>query len=107
MQLAPPWAVRQPCKRHRNRAARQTMNAVLFVHLTAWDTLLIAKVSLGASAVVLNSTAAFTVHRRLQCLNAQDMAGYQRFNRLHERIGIGCVLSIAGAIAVGGYRIAV
>lgn len=77
------------------------------LHHAAWDTLLIAKVSLGASAVVLNSIAAFTVHRRLQCLNARDMAGYQRFNRLHERIGIGCVLSIAGAIAVGGYRIAV
>jgi len=56
---------------------------------------------------LLNSIAAFTVHRRLQCLNAQDMAGYQRFNTLHERIGIGCVLSIVGAIAVGGCRIAV
>lgn len=77
------------------------------LHHAAWDTLLQAKVALGASAVVLNSIAAFTVHRRLQCLNAQDMVGYQRFNLWHERIGIGCVLSIAGAIVVGGYRIAV
>lgn len=76
------------------------------LHHAAWDPLLKAKVALGVSAVVLNGIAAFTVHRRLQCLNMQDMAGYQRFNRLHERIGIGCVLSIAGAIVVGGHRIA-
>lgn len=76
------------------------------LHHAIWDALLVAKVSLGALAVLLNSIAAFSVYRRLQCLNARDMAGYQRFNRLHDRIGIGCVLSIAGAIAVGGYRIA-
>lgn len=86
-------------------AALLTGGAML--HHAAWDTLLQAKVALGASAVVLNSIAAFTVHRRLHCLNAQDMVGYQRFNLWHERIGIGCVLSIVGAIVVGGYRIAV
>lgn len=75
------------------------------LHHASWDSLLKAKVALGASAVVLNGIAAYTVHRRLQCINAQDMTGYQRFNLLHERIGIGCVLSIAGAIAVGGWRI--
>jgi putative copper export protein len=75
------------------------------LHAASWDNLLLAKVSLGASAVVLNSIAAFTVHRRLQCLVANDMQGYDRFNRWHERIGIGCVVSIVGAIAVGGYRI--
>jgi len=72
---------------------------------TSWDGLLVAKVSLGVSAVVLNTMAAFTVQRRLRCLQANDMAGYGFFNRWHERIGIGCVLSIIGAIAVGGYRI--
>ena len=72
---------------------------------TSWDSLLIAKVSLGMSAVVLNTIAAFTVQRRLQCLKVNDMAGYELFNRWHERIGIGCVLSIVGAIAIGGYRI--
>ena len=77
------------------------------LHQAAWDHLLIAKVSLGVSAVVLNSIAAFTVHRRLKCLQANNMPGYDLFNRWHERIGIGCVLSIAGAIAVGGYRISV
>lgn len=76
------------------------------LHHAAWDTLLVAKVSLGVSAVLLNSVAAFTVHRRLQCLNAGDMVGYALFNRWHERIGIGCVLSIVGAIGVGGCRIA-
>lgn len=85
-------------------AALATGGALL--HHAAWDQLLIAKVALGAAAVVLNSMAAFTVHRRLQCLNARDMAGYAFFNRWHERIGIGCVLSIAGAVAVGGCRIA-
>ena len=77
------------------------------LHQATWDQLLVAKVSLGVAAVVLNSSAVYTVHRRLQCLNANDMAGYEVFNRWHERIGIGCMLSIAGAIVVGGYRIAV
>jgi putative copper export protein len=76
------------------------------LHHATWDKLLVVKVALGASAVVLNSIAAFTVHRRLQCLNAKDMTGYATFNRWHERIGIGCVLSIVGAIVVGGYRLA-
>lgn len=71
----------------------------------AWDGLLVGKVLLGVAAVVLNTIAAYTVHRRLTCLQANDMAGYARFDRLHERIGLGCVLSIAGAIAVGGHRI--
>lgn len=75
------------------------------LHHAAWDHLLSIKVSLGVAAVVLNSIAAYTVHRRLQCLNAKDMAGYTAFNRWHERIGIGCVISISGAIVVGGYRI--
>lgn len=77
------------------------------LHHAAWDHLLSIKVSLGIAAVVLNSIAAYTVHRRLQCLNAKDMTGYATFNRWHERIGVGCVLSIAGAIVVGGYRIVV
>ncbi len=76
------------------------------LHQASWDNLLVLKVCLGVSAVVLNSIAAFTVHHRLQCLLANDMLGYARFNRWHERIGIGCVLSIVGAIAAGGYRIA-
>ncbi len=76
------------------------------LHLALWDQLLITKVSLGLAAVILNAIAAYTVHRRLQCLNRGDMAGYDVFNRWHERIGIGCVLTIAGAIVVGGYRIA-
>ena len=38
------------------------------LHHAAWDTLLIAKVSLGASAFVLNGIAAFTVHRRLHAI---------------------------------------
>jgi putative copper export protein len=76
------------------------------LHHATWDQLLVIKVALGVSAVVLNAIAAFTVHRRLQCLHANDMAGYAVFNRWHERIGVGCVLSIASAMAVGGYRIA-
>lgn len=77
------------------------------LHEAVWDNLLVLKVTLGISAVVLNTIAAFTVHRRLKCLEANDMQGYELFNHWHERIGIGCVLSIAGAIVVGGYRIAV
>jgi hypothetical protein len=73
----------------------------------AWDHLLSIKVSLGVAAVVLNFIAAYTVHRRLQCLNGKDMVGYAAFNRWHERVGVGCVLSITGAIVVGAYRIVV
>lgn len=75
------------------------------VHHATWDHLLMAKVSLGLAAVVLNGIAAYTVHRRLQCLEERDMTGYEQFNRLHERIGIGCVLSIALAVIIGGYRL--
>ncbi|WP_298211120.1 hypothetical protein [Acidovorax sp.] len=77
---------------------------LLLSHAT-WDPLLYLKVSLGLTAVVVNSVAAYTVHRRLQCLNAGDMVGYTKFDRLHARIGVGCILSITGAILVGGYRI--
>lgn len=84
-------------------AAVATGSAML--HHATWDPLLSIKVSLGVAAVVLNAIAAYTVHRRLQCLNAKDMAGYATFNLWHERIGIGCILSISGAIVVGGYRL--
>lgn len=71
----------------------------------SWDALLITKVALGLSAVALNTSAAYTVHRRNKCLQTGDALGYARFNLLHKRMGIGCVLSITGAIILGGLRI--
>lgn len=78
---------------------------VVLLQSAQWDTLLEVKVALGVTAVVLNSIAALTVQRRYQCLQSGNMSGYQYWNLWHERIGIGCVLSITGAIVVGGYRL--
>jgi len=72
----------------------------------SFDLLLGIKVVFGVSAVVMNLVAAFTVDRRLKCLQAGDMAGYARFNVWHERVGVICILSIVGAIAAGGIRLA-
>lgn len=75
------------------------------LHQASWDSLLVAKVSLGLTAVILNTIAAYTVYMRNRCLQQDDSAGYARFNRLHEHVGIGCILSLIGAIMVGGIRI--
>lgn len=87
--------------------------AILLVAITGgmllqsayWDTLLQVKVGLGVTAVFLNTVAAFTVQRRYQSLLSGNEQGYDFWNLWHERIGIGCVLSITGAIVVGGYRL--
>ena len=71
-----------------------------------FDLILGIKVVLGVSAVVMNLVAAFTVDRRLRCLQVGDMAGYARFDVWHERVGGICILSIVGAIAIGGIRLA-
>jgi len=76
------------------------------LHQATWDNLLVAKVSCGVAAVILNSIAAYTVHMRNKCLESGNTSGYARYNVLHERIGIGCVLSIVSAIVLGGLRIA-
>ncbi len=81
------------------------VTGVVLLQSIQWDMLLQVKVAFGVSAVVLNSIAAYTVHRRDQSLLSSDMPGYDFWNLCHERIGIGCVLSISGAIVVGGYRI--
>ncbi|MEZ5503620.1 MAG: hypothetical protein R3E50_13525 [Halioglobus sp.] len=70
-----------------------------------WDGLLIMKVVLGISAVVLNMFAAYLVHKRYRCLQTADLIGYAKYNLLHGRIGIGCILTISGAIVLGGIRI--
>tara|TARA_Y100000815_G_scaffold138345_1_gene124945 strand:- start:1558 stop:1794 length:237 start_codon:yes stop_codon:yes gene_type:complete len=68
----------------------------------AWDLLLTIKVALGGSAVLLNCVAAFTVHQRYESLRCGDMVSYALYHRWHDRVGVGCVLSIVAAIAVGG-----
>jgi putative copper export protein len=76
------------------------------LHHATWDNLLVAKVSCGVAAVILNSIAAYTVHMRNKCLESGNTSGYAHYNTLHERIGIGCVISIISAIIIGGQRIA-
>ena len=75
------------------------------LHGASWDGMLRAKVSFGVAAVLLNTVAAYTVRMRQRSLQRGDMAAYARFDTLHGRIGIGCVLSIAGALVIGGLRI--
>ncbi|MEY4764626.1 MAG: hypothetical protein RI907_1299 [Pseudomonadota bacterium] len=78
------------------------------LHSAPWahDPLLQAKIAFGALAVGLNLVAAYTVHRRHQAWLQQDWRTYGRFHLLHERVGTGCVLSILGAIGLGGWHLA-
>jgi len=78
---------------------------VLMLQSTSWDSLLMIKVGLGVAAVLLNSAAAWCVHQRYSSLQHTTMSGYHFWDQWHERIGVGCVTSLLGAIAVGGYRL--
>ncbi len=77
----------------------------LLLESAHWDKILFLKVGLGVSAVLLNSIAAYTVHKRYSCLKSADLNGYAKYNLLHDRIGVGCILTIAGAMIAGGIRI--
>jgi len=79
---------------------------IAMLHQATWDALLVVKVALAAVAMLLHAVAAFTARRQRQCLDAHDMAGHERFNRWRERLGIGCMVCLAGAAAIGGLRMA-
>ena len=71
------------------------------------DPILSYKILAGITAVCLNTLASFLVYKRYQCYLANDEEGYLKYNLLHDRIGVGCVLSISAAIALGGYYLVV
>ena len=85
--------------------AALTGGALLHHSPIATDPLLQAKVGLGASAVPLNLAAAFTVQRRYQAWLRQDLAAYAHAHLWHERIGVGCVLTLVSALLLGGWRL--
>lgn len=80
------------------------VTGALLLATAHWDRALQVKVGLGLAAVLLNSIAAYTVHRRYRCLQASDLLGYARYDLLHERVGVGCILTLSGAIVAGGLR---
>jgi uncharacterized membrane protein len=67
------------------------------------DPIIIIKIIAGVSAVCLNIVASFTVYKRYRCYLINDIKGYNKYDLLHERIGVGCILSILTAIVAGGY----
>jgi hypothetical protein len=48
--------------------------------------------------------ASYLVYKRYKCLVADNEAGYLKYDLIHERIGLGCVLFILVAIISGGYH---
>lgn len=80
---------------------------IAMLRLVAWDAFLVAKVTLAASAVVLHVAGAVIARRQRRCLDARDMGCLDRLGRWHDRFGIGCMVSLAGAAAIGGLRVAV
>jgi putative copper export protein len=76
----------------------------LMLNDVVFDSLLTIKVSAGVLAIVFNLTASYSVYKRYKCLVADNEAGYLKYDLIHERIGVGCVLFILVAIISGGYH---
>ncbi|MEY8205782.1 MAG: hypothetical protein RPR40_12025 [Bermanella sp.] len=83
------------------------ITGVMLLENAPSEPMLTLKITAGVAAVCLNAIAAFTVYKRYGCYLANDMAGYHKYDLLHERIGVGCVLSILTAIVAGGYYLTV
>lgn len=71
-----------------------------------WTLLLSIKMLAGVSAVILNTVASYTVYQRYKYYSQNDEEQYLRYHKLHEYIGIGCVVSLAIAIFAGGLSFA-
>jgi putative copper export protein len=69
-----------------------------------FDSLLTIKVSAGVLAIVFNLIASYSVCKRYKCLLADNEVGYLKYDLIHERIGVGCVLFILVAMISGGYH---
>lgn len=69
-----------------------------------FDSIITLKISAGVLAIAFNSAAAYSVYKRYKCLIANDEEGYLKYDLMHERIGIGCILFIFLAIIFGGYH---
>lgn len=76
----------------------------LMLNDVVFDSLLTIKVSAGVLAIIFNLIASYSVYKRYKCLVADNEAGYLKYDLIHERIGVGCVLFILVAIISGGYH---
>ena len=76
----------------------------LMLNNVVFDPLITIKVSAGILAVVFNLVASYSVYQRYRCLLADNEKGYLKYDLMHERIGVGCVLFILIAIISGGYH---
>jgi putative copper export protein len=76
----------------------------LMLNDVVFDSLLTIKVSAGVLAIVFNLIASYSVYKRYSCLLADNEEGYLKYDLIHERIGVGCVLFILVAIISGGYH---
>lgn len=76
----------------------------LMLNDVVFDSLLTIKISAGVLAIIFNLIASYSVYKRYKCLVADNEAGYLKYDLIHERIGVGCVLFILVAIISGGYH---
>jgi putative copper export protein len=76
----------------------------LMLNDVVFDSLLTIKVLAGVLAIIFNLIASYSVYKRYKCLVADNEAGYLKYDLIHERIGVGCVLFILVAIISGGYH---
>jgi putative copper export protein len=76
----------------------------LMLNDVVFDSLLTIKISAGVLAIIFNLMASYSVYKRYKCLVADNEAGYLKYDLIHERIGVGCVLFILVAIISGGYH---
>ncbi len=79
------------------------ITGVLMLQHAPNDPVLTLKIIAGITAVCLNLLASFFIYKRYQCFIKNDEAGYVKYDILHDRVGVGCVLSITTAIVLGGY----
>ena len=79
------------------------ITGVLMLDTAPNDAVISFKVIAGLAAVCLNSLASFLVFKRYKCFLANDEEGFFKYNLWHDRVGVGCVLSISTAIILGGY----
>ena len=82
------------------------VTGALLLETAPSDPVITIKIISGIAAVCLNTIASFTVYKRYKCYLENDMEGYNKFDLLHERVGVGCVLTISIAIISGGYYLA-